>query len=289
MASVASSAPEILIEHIARRPRRASVSGRAASCCPTTRRCGSPRRSTRSKRSASRAASTWESGGRPAPIRPPRARCAPSTPSSFPAAAARDARRCRGARFPPDHPFRVRAGRSGRRDAAADLGARPRAARARGFAGSLGLGYSVRATFQPDVRREPAIQCLSRRASRPSAAVSRSPHVILGVSVICAPTDEEADYLARHHRPGLGALPEGRVRPVTDPRRGRGLQLERLRALRRARRTVTPLHRHPSRGDCPDRSAGASTSATEVIVTTMIHDHQERVRSYELLAGAAGM
>jgi alkanesulfonate monooxygenase SsuD/methylene tetrahydromethanopterin reductase-like flavin-dependent oxidoreductase (luciferase family) len=30
-----------------------------------------------------------------------------------------------------------------------------------------------------------------------------------------------------------------------------------------------------------------TTSATEVIVTTMIHDHRERVRSYELLAGAA--
>ena len=28
-----------------------------------------------------------------------------------------------------------------------------------------------------------------------------------------------------------------------------------------------------------------ATSATEVIVTTMIHDHRERVRSYELLAG----
>ena len=62
MASIASSVPEILIEHVAWR-HRASAWGRAASCCRTMRRCEWPRRSTHSRRCIP-IASIWVWGAR---------------------------------------------------------------------------------------------------------------------------------------------------------------------------------------------------------------------------------
>ena len=61
------------------------------------------------------------------------------------------------------------------------------------FAGSMGMGYGFARHFSP-TPPGPAIRAY-REHFRPSAQFP-APHVILGVSVICAPTAEEADYLA---------------------------------------------------------------------------------------------
>ena len=37
------------------------------------------------------------------------------------------------------------------------------------------------------------------------------------------------------------------------------------------------------------RAMAESTGADEIMVTTMVHDHRERLRSYELLAGTFGL
>ena len=62
------------------------------------------------------------------------------------------------------------------------------------FAGSLGLGYGFASHFSP-VSPLPAAQAY-RQAFRPSEQFEK-PHFILAVAVICAETDEEADYLAK--------------------------------------------------------------------------------------------
>src|SRR5262245_2684572 len=59
------------------------------------------------------------------------------------------------------------------------------------FAGSLGLGYGFARHFSP-TPPGPPIRAY-RQNFQPSPQF-RAPHVILGVSVICAPTMEEADY-----------------------------------------------------------------------------------------------
>jgi len=61
------------------------------------------------------------------------------------------------------------------------------------FAGSLGLGYSFARHFSPNPP-QPAMRAY-RQSFVPSAQFPTS-HVILGVSVICAPTEEEAEYHA---------------------------------------------------------------------------------------------
>src|SRR5690606_1308891 len=80
------------------------------------------------------------------------------------------------------------------------------------FAGSLGLGYSFASHFSPTPAR-PAIDAY-HEAFRPSEWFDR-PHVIVAVAVVCAETDERADYLARSmdlawvrlHRGEFGRLP----------------------------------------------------------------------------------
>jgi luciferase family oxidoreductase group 1 len=61
------------------------------------------------------------------------------------------------------------------------------------FAGSLGLGYAFARHFSPNPPG-PAIQAY-RDGFTPSEEFP-TPHVIVGVSVVCAATDQEADYLA---------------------------------------------------------------------------------------------
>ena len=74
MPGIASSAPPVLIGHIAD-ATEPSGSGPAASCCPTMCRWWSPSSSACSRRCIP-AGSTSASGGRPAPIRSRRRRCA---------------------------------------------------------------------------------------------------------------------------------------------------------------------------------------------------------------------
>ena len=149
------------------------------------------------------------------------------------------------------------------------------------FAGSLGLGYSFARHFSPSPP-EPAIQAYFDGFT-PSEQFPR-PHVILGVSAICADTEARADYLARsgdlvwvrYQRGEFGLLPspaEADAYPWADYER----------AIARAGRA-----RHFIGTAASVRAQIAevvrATSATEVIVTTMVHDPEERRRSYELLS-----
>src|ERR1043166_4200942 len=61
------------------------------------------------------------------------------------------------------------------------------------FAGVMGFGYGFARHFSQAPPRPPIDAY--RASFKPSPEFPR-PHVILGVAVVCAPTDEEADYLA---------------------------------------------------------------------------------------------
>ena len=109
------------------------------------------------------------------------------------------------------------------------------------------------------------------------------PHVILGVSVICAETAERAEQLAlstdlvwvRYQRGEFGLLPSPEEAAAYN-----WSEFERMVARSgRSRHFVGTPDMVMTQIDDLVRA----TSANEVIVTTMIHDHRERVRSYELL------
>jgi luciferase family oxidoreductase group 1 len=149
------------------------------------------------------------------------------------------------------------------------------------FAGAMGLGYGFARHFSPSPPG-PAIAAY-RDSFRPSGQFPR-PHVIMGVAVVCAPTAEEASYLAgssdlawvKRHRGELGPLPtpeEASSYPYTP-------QDQAVVAGNRERQFVGT----PEAVVRTIRDLVADTAADEVMVTTMVYGRAERLRSYELLA-----
>jgi luciferase family oxidoreductase group 1 len=154
------------------------------------------------------------------------------------------------------------------------------------FAGSMGLGYGFARHFSP-APPKPAIDAYLS-AFTPSEQFP-APHVILGVAVICAPTDEEAEYLAtssdvvwvRRHR--------GDMRPFPSPEEASKYEFRPedrpLIEANRQRQFVGS----PARVASLLRQIAANTSATELMVTTMMYGTRDRLRSYELLAEEWGL
>jgi len=182
--------------------------------------------------------------------------------------------------LPPDHPFRtVRVIPAGvPLPPVWILGSSGASAR---FAGSLGVGYAFARHFSP-APPEPAVHAYLESFQRSDQFPE--PHVIIGASVICADTEERAEYLAgstdlvwvRYQRGEFGLLP--------SPEEAAAYEWSaHERAVARAGRS-----RHfigtPSSVRAQIDALVKSTSASEVMVTTMIHDAEERRRSYELLA-----
>lgn len=186
--------------------------------------------------------------------------------------------------FPVDHPFRaVRAVPVGVPLppiwllGSSDYGAQ--------VAGALGFGFAFARHINP-YGAEVAMRLYRARFS--PAAQLPAPRAILALSVICAETDARAADLAmsvdlsflrlRRGQPGLLPSPEeAKAYPYTDEER---VQMEERRAHHvvggpeTVRARLTELI--------------AQTGADELMVTTMIHDHAERRRSYELLAEIFG-
>jgi luciferase family oxidoreductase group 1 len=151
------------------------------------------------------------------------------------------------------------------------------------FAGTLGVGYGFARHFSP-APPEPPIRAY-RDSFVPSAQFP-VPHVILGVAVVCAPTDKEADYLAsstdlawvRRHRGEFGRLPspqEASRYPYTAH--------DRVIVDTYRQRLVVGT---PGQVAHTLRLQAEEAGADELMVTTMIYAASERMRSYELLAEA---
>jgi luciferase family oxidoreductase group 1 len=187
--------------------------------------------------------------------------------------------------FPDDHPFRrVRAIPE---DAGTPevwlLGSSDFSAR---LAAGLGLGFA----FAHHINPSPAVEVLRlyREQFRPSGYLSE-PQSLIAVSAVCAETDELADELARSAdltwlrfaQGRLGPLPsvaEATVYPYTSEER-EVVRMNRARTFVGAPATV---HEQLTR-------LAGEARVGELMVTTMIHEHEARRRSYELLAEAFGL
>ena len=187
-------------------------------------------------------------------------------------------------RFPEGHPFRtVRAmpdevplppvfllGSS-------DYGAR--------LAGKLGLGFAFAHHFSPGWLE------LATRAYRENLRISptggsRPGHLIVTVSVVCAETDAEADRLASSLLLSGLRRSQGRYAPLPSPAEAAAhlytpWEQEQLLDLREQHFIGSPETVRTGL-----EAMVAQTGADEIMVSTMIHGHAERLRSYELLAEA---
>jgi luciferase family oxidoreductase group 1 len=148
-------------------------------------------------------------------------------------------------------------------------------------AGVLGMPFSFAYHFAPAMLLD-ALEAY-RSAFQPSEQLAR-PYVMLGVSVVCAPADDEAKWLA-----GSGALAFLRLRagrPDVYPTPEEAAEYRFTPAEKEMVKAWTGSHVIGSPDTVRfelDRLVDR-TDVDELMVTTMVHGHEARVASYRLLA-----
>ncbi|MEW6582445.1 MAG: LLM class flavin-dependent oxidoreductase [Actinomycetota bacterium] len=183
--------------------------------------------------------------------------------------------------FPDDHPFRGVTAEP--RDVplpplyvlgSSDFGAR--------LAATLGVGFAFARHMNPRGAEE--VMGLYRASFRPGRLAE--PHAILAVSAVCADTAGRAEELVSSMGLAVLRMRLGRPTPLPSPRDAMAARLsdgeaDEIRRYRRAQVVGEP-------GAVRDEIAALAerTAADEVMVLTMVYDHAERVRSYQLLAEA---
>ncbi|MFD5315630.1 LLM class flavin-dependent oxidoreductase [Streptomyces sp. NPDC127098] len=151
-------------------------------------------------------------------------------------------------------------------------------------AGERGLRFAANYHVSPGTVLETV--AAYRAAFRPSADLDR-PHVQVSADVVVAPDDPTARELAAGYGPWVRSIRAGGgARPFPAPGEvGDEPWTEADRALV-ADRVDTQFVGSPERVAGLLRELRDATEADELLVTTITHDHRDRVRSYELLASA---
>ena len=149
------------------------------------------------------------------------------------------------------------------------------------LAGRAGMGYGFASHFSPSPAGPP-LQTY-RESFEPSERFPR-PHAILAVSVVCAETDEHARYLAASMDLMWVQLRTGRLGPLPSPEEALAYPYApQERAVVEQSRALSIVG-SPETVRQQVEALVAATGADEVMVTTNVHDPDERLRSYALLA-----
>ncbi len=149
------------------------------------------------------------------------------------------------------------------------------------LAGLLGLPFSFAHHFSA-VNTVPAL-ALYRRHFRPSRWLQR-PQAMVAVSAICADTDERAQWLAGPAALAFLRLRAGAPQPLASPEEA-------------AAYPYSEMEREFARERFADQAVGSPdtvrrqlagvlerSGADEIMLTTLVYDIQERIRSFELIA-----
>jgi luciferase family oxidoreductase group 1 len=154
------------------------------------------------------------------------------------------------------------------------------------LAARIGAGFSFAHHFSD---YDPVVATTTyRELFKPSITLER-PHAILGVAVVAADTDAEADRLATTIDLNYARRQNGEFMPLASPEEAAAYPYtakDRERIEYNRRRVFT--------GSAETVRARlepviAATRADEVMISTMIYDHGARRHSYEVLAQAFGL
>ncbi len=154
------------------------------------------------------------------------------------------------------------------------------------LAGELGLPYGANYHVAPATLLESV--AAYRAAFTPSAGLPE-PYVIVSVDVVVGVDDEAARALAAGYGPWVQSIRSGQgAIPYPDAHEARTIQAawspEDHAAVRD--RTETQLVGSPQAVVTRLAALQRLTGADELLVTTVTHRHEDRVRSYELLSEA---
>ncbi len=152
------------------------------------------------------------------------------------------------------------------------------------LAGMYGLPYAFASHFAPRYMHE-AIR-VYRNHFKPSAVLDR-PYVMLGVPLVAADTDEQADYLATSVYQRILNLMRGQSlvqQPPVDSMEGRWLPHEKAAV---ADFLGLAMVGSPQKIRAKLDVLLEQTQADELIFTCDLYEHADRLHSYELLAQIA--
>ena len=154
------------------------------------------------------------------------------------------------------------------------------------LAGELGLPFSFAHHFMPQ-NTLPALD-IYRRYFTPSATLAE-PFVMVGVAVVCAETDEQARWLHGPAKLSFLRLRAGRPSTLPSPEEADAYGYspdERafVESWTASHVVGSPAAVHEGLLELQER-----TAADELILTTNVYEHTDRIRSYELIAEAAAI
>jgi luciferase family oxidoreductase group 1 len=187
-------------------------------------------------------------------------------------------------RLPSDHPFRRLSDLPGLPHAPEPwlLGSSPQSGI---WAAELGLPYAFADFINPTGAQIAA----HYRSQFVDTGRLEAPRVAVGVSAICAETDEEAQLIAASARMAFAMLRRGR--PISIPPPEKAVRF--LESEGQALATAPPGRRaivgSPQTVAAGLREVAEEYGADELIVVAITHDHGARRRSYELIAEAFGL
>ena len=187
--------------------------------------------------------------------------------------------------FPEQHPYRSITAVPGLGDMPAVwlLGSSGYSAQ---LAGMLGLPFSFAHHFSSR-NTEPALE-LYRSHFRPSEHLDE-PYAMVAVAVIAAADDERARYLAGPARLSMARLRSGRPGRFPSPEEAEAHsyspQESAIADSLGGGQAIGGPQTVRERLD----ALAERTAADELMITTMVHDHADRIRSYEIVAELYGL
>jgi luciferase family oxidoreductase group 1 len=154
------------------------------------------------------------------------------------------------------------------------------------LAAAVGMGFAFAHHFA-DYDATSAM--LSYREHFKPSATMNAPYAILGVAVIAADSDSEADRIASSADLHYARRAKGEYAPLASPDEAAAYPyapIDRERIARQRNRLIVGGVETIKKRLLPLIEA---TRADEIMVTTMVYDHAARRHSYELLAQAFGL
>jgi luciferase family oxidoreductase group 1 len=153
-------------------------------------------------------------------------------------------------------------------------------------AGLLGMPFSFAYHFAPAALDDAL--AVYRATFQPSAVLA-TPYVMLGVSVVVADTEERARFLAAPGALAIVRLRSGRPDVYPTPEEAAEYRFTPSERNILADWTKTHVVGEPRSVRTQLEELVDRTEADELIVSTMVHGHEDRVASYRLLAESWGL
>jgi luciferase family oxidoreductase group 1 len=154
------------------------------------------------------------------------------------------------------------------------------------LAAHMGLPFAFASHFAP-MQLHQALD-IYRSRFQPSERLAK-PHVMLGVNVVAAESDAEANYLFSSYQQSFLNLRRGRPAPVPPPVRDYVMDITSFERAQFELILASAIVGSPETVKRRLHDVIGETSADELIVVSQLYEHAARLRSYEIVSNAWGL